>query len=257
MVELCFLVPVYNHAEGICNTIEALAKYQRTCIVVDDGSESTCRNAIASLGEQHSWVHVIHRPQNAGKGAAVKTGLSAAADLGFSHALQVDADEQHDLSAIDVFIEQSGVYPDATILGTPVFDISVPKVRHYSRYLTHVWVWINTLSFSIKDAMCGFRIYPVEATVALCNSTTTGDRMDFDTEVLVRLYWRGMKFINLPVRTYYPEDGVSHFRMLQDNWLITKMHARLFAGMLLRSPLLLKRLLKRRLKNAHASGLSE
>ena len=241
MNKYCFLVPVFNHTEGIRNTIARLAKYQLDCIVVNDGSEQVCHDAIATLARQHDWLHVIHRLTNCGKGAAVKAGLALAAELGFTHALQVDADEQHDLTAIAALIEQSNTKPGATILGVPVFDASVPKIRHISRYLTHIWVWINTLSFSIEDSMCGFRIYPLKPTLDVIDEVRLGDRMDFDTEILVRLHWLGMKFVSVPVNICYPVDGISHFHMVRDNWLITKMHTRLFFCMLPRLPTLLKR----------------
>jgi hypothetical protein len=65
--------------------------------------------------------------------------------------------------------------------------------------------------------------------------------MDFDTEVLVRLYWRGREVVNLPTPVTYPRDGVSHFDVWRDNLRISRMHARLFFGMLLRAPRLLLR----------------
>ncbi|WP_315982747.1 hypothetical protein [Aliamphritea spongicola] len=109
-------------------------------------------------------------------------------------------------------------------------------MRYYGRYLTHVWVWINTLSFSIRDTMCGFRLYPLAPLVTQFNEEHCGDRMDFDTEVLVRWYWRGGLVINQPVNVRYPLDGVSHFDVWRDNVLITVMHSRLFFGMLRRLP---------------------
>ncbi|MDP2784431.1 MAG: glycosyltransferase family 2 protein, partial [Sulfurimicrobium sp.] len=69
-------------------------------------------------------------------------------------------------------------------------------------------------------------------------------RFDFDTEVAVRLCWRGIRPINIatPVKYLRPEDGgVSHFNYLRDNVLLTGMHTRLFFGFLLRLPLLLWR----------------
>ena len=45
----------------------------------------------------------------------------------------------------------------------------------------------------------------------------------------------------LPAGNLYPADGISHFRLWQDNLLISRMHARLFGGMLLRAPALLWR----------------
>jgi hypothetical protein len=68
--------------------------------------------------------------------------------------------------------------------------------------------------------------------------------MDFDIEVLVRLHWHGVSMRWLPTRVSYPVDGVSHFRLVRDNWLITRMHTRLFFGMLRRAPGLLARRLR-------------
>ena len=93
---------------------------------------------------------------NQGKGGAVQTGLLTADKLGFTHAIQVDADGQHDLNDIKTLIKLGKTHPNSLISGRPVYDESVPKVRLYSRYITHFWVWIETLSFSVKDSMCGF-----------------------------------------------------------------------------------------------------
>ena len=93
-------------------------------------------------------------------------GFSAAWQRGYSHALQIDADGQHALGDISTFIEEARRHPQALICGRPVFDRSMPAVRPYGRYLTHGLVWLNTLSFSIPDSMCGFRVYPLAPVIA-------------------------------------------------------------------------------------------
>jgi hypothetical protein len=168
-------------------------------------------------------------------------GFRAAAARGHTHVLQIDADGQHAAADIPLFLEQARRRPDAVIAGCPVYDESVPRARLYGRYATHVWVWINTLSLDIRDSMCGFRVYPLASLLPLLDATRIGRRMDFDSDVIVRLHWRGVPVVNQPTRVTYPLDGVSHFRMLRDNVRISLMHARLFVGMLLRSPLLLWR----------------
>src|SRR4029450_12982492 len=90
-----------------------------------------------------------------------------AAEAGYTHALQIDADGQHQVSEIPRFLEQAAAYPQALIVGCPAYGKAVPSLRLYLRYLTHVWVWINTLSLQIKDSMCGFRVYPLPAMMAL------------------------------------------------------------------------------------------
>jgi len=93
--------------------------------------------------------------------------------------------------------------------------------------------------------MCGFRIYPLQPVVDLINQVRMGNRMDFDPEVMVRLHWRGIHIVNVATRIHYPQDGVSHFKLLLDNVLISKMHTRLFFGMMARLPLIFWKRLSR------------
>ena len=236
----CAVVPVYNHERTLPGVVAALLADDLPCVLVDDGSSPEAATVIDRLTE-HPSVYLHRHEANQGKGAAVISGLREAARLGFSHALQVDADGQHDLGRVGLFLDRASQAPDAIICGYPQYDASVPKGRLYARYLTHVWVWINTLSTSIRDSMCGFRVYPLAPTLALINAEPLGSRMDFDTEILVRLHWRAQPMVWLPTRVIYPADGISHFRLWQDNLLISRMHARLFGGMLLRAPALLWR----------------
>ena len=171
--------------------------------------------------------------------------MRAALAAGYTHALQVDADGQHTLTDVPQFIEAARSSPQAVICGYPVFDASIPKVRLYGRYLTHAMVWLQTLSFEVKDSMCGFRLYPLAAVAKLMQRSSIGPRMDFDTDILVKLYWQDVPLRWLPTRVRYPIDGVSHFRMVLDNLRMTTMHVRLLGGMLLRLPLLLGRKLTR------------
>ena len=80
--------------------------------------------------------------------------------------------------------------------------------------------------------MCGFRLYPLAPVQALMQRHPMGERMDFDTDILVRLYWAGVPMVWVPTPVRYSAQGVSHFRVWRDNWLISKMHARLFFAML-------------------------
>jgi glycosyltransferase involved in cell wall biosynthesis len=241
-MKVCAVIPVYNHGEAVGAVVHAVRDHGLPCVLVDDGSEPGCAAVLDGLAREDSAnVEVVRLPQNEGKGGAMMAGLRAARDRGFTHALQIDADGQHDTRDIPRFLELSKGSPDTLVCGTPVYDASVPKGRLYGRYATHIWVWINTLSFAIRDSMCGFRVYPLAPTVALIDSVRIGKRMDFDVEVLVRLFWRGMRILNQPTQVRYPTDGISHFDVLWDNVRISGMHARLFFGMLVRLPLLLWR----------------
>ncbi|HDX8346145.1 TPA: glycosyltransferase family 2 protein [Aeromonas dhakensis] len=228
----CLLIPCYNHAGPLAAVLARLAEFKLPCLLVDDGSEPVAAAALDALAAQHPWVSLLRHSHNQGKGGAVMTGLRHAHELGFSHALQVDADGQHDLTDLPALLAEARQHPAALVSGRPLYDDSVPKGRLYGRYITHVWVWIETLSFAIKDSMCGFRVYPLAPTCALLERVTLGRRMDFDTEVMVRLHWAGVPMRFVPTRVIYPVDGRSHFRLFRDNLDISWMHTRLVCRLL-------------------------
>lgn len=237
----CVLIPCYNHGAMIASVLSRLAPFGLPCLVVDDGSEAITRQELERLAAEQPQMTLIRLAQNAGKGAAVIRGLEACARAGYTHAMQVDADGQHAIEDIPKLLALAERHPDALISGQPIYDDSIPRSRLYGRWVTHVWVWIETLSLQLKDSMCGFRVYPVAPTLRLAARETLGKRMDFDTEVMVRLYWQGNTSIFLPTRVTYPQDGLSHFDALKDNVRISLMHTRLFFGMLPRMPGLLFR----------------
>lgn len=228
----CILIPCYNHAGPLAAVLARLAEFKLPCLLVDDGSEPVAAAALDALAAQHPWVSLLRHSHNQGKGGAVMTGLRRAHELGFSHALQVDADGQHDLTDLPALLAEARQHPAALVSGRPLYDDSVPKGRLYGRYITHVWVWIETLSFAIKDSMCGFRVYPLASTCALLERVALGRRMDFDTEVMVRLHWAGVPMRFVPTRVIYPVDGRSHFRLFRDNLDISWMHTRLVCRLL-------------------------
>lgn len=243
-MKLCAVIPVYNHEHAVGAVVASLRQQGLSVILVDDASTTACAKVLDGLAAVNpEYVHLERHALNQGKGGAVMTGFKAAAKLGFSHVLQLDADGQHSSHDIPAFIQAANNHPDAVICGYPVFDDSIPKARFYGRYATHIWVWINTLSLRIRDSMCGFRIYPLAPVLALMERCRLGKRMDFDTEILVRLDWAGVPIINQATHVGYPTDGISHFRVWLDNTLISTMHTRLFFGMLPRIPKLLWRLL--------------
>lgn len=236
----CAVIPVFDHERPIEAVVTGVARSGLPVLLVDDGSSDSCAGELQRLSQRPN-VTLLRHPVNLGKGAAVLSGMRAASEQGFTHALQIDADGQHTLADVSRFVEEARRHPEAVICGQPVFDASIPQARYYGRYLTHAMVWLETLSFEIRDSMCGFRLYPLQAVTDLTARTRIGARMDFDTDILVRLHWRGVPTRWIATSVSYPADGVSHFRMFFDNVRMTSLHVRLTLGMLVRSPVLLWR----------------
>lgn len=241
------LIPSYNPGPQVLSTVhKARAQWTPVWVVVDGSTDGT-GDALKAMATQDPGLRVIVLPDNRGKGAAVLEGLSMAAESGFSHALTMDSDGQHPAEAIPEFMAVSRQHPGAMILGKPVFGPEAPALRVNGRKVSNGWANLETLWMGVGDSLYGFRVYPIAPLIRVMRTNRFMRRFDFDPEAVVRLCWAGVKPINIdaPVRYLSAEEGgISHFRYLRDNTLLTWMHARLFLGFLLRLPLLIWRRLR-------------
>lgn len=248
---ICLVIPHFDHLEQLRRILPMLVAEGFPLVVVDDGSPEHSFKGLKLLLEETAPRSILVRhDENLGKGGAVMTGLAKAQEAGFTHALQIDADGQHDIKGIKTLAAQAELYPGSLICGKPVFDASISRLRYYSRYITLYLVWLETLSREIHDALCGLRLYPLAETTVLVKRGGIGTRMAFDPEILVRAVWAGIPLKYVPVNVIYPEDGKSHFHYLRDNLGIAWMHIRLVAGMLIRFPRLIRQ------NRSRSSGLT-
>ncbi|NBB14688.1 glycosyltransferase [Caulobacter sp. SLTY] len=228
----CAVIPAYNHYLRLGPVIEGLRALELPVFVIDDGNVEPAQSGLAAFHAPERGVEVVRKPVNEGKGAAVIDGLRLAAGRGFTHALQIDADGQHEPAQAARFLELARANPTAVVTGAAVYDETVPKARKFGRYITHFWVWVETASLDIADSMCGFRLYPLGSTVKMLSQERIGPRMQFDTEILVQLHWRRVPVINVLVKVIYPPDNTSNFAMLEDNVRISLMHL----GLIVQAP---------------------
>lgn len=257
-MRICAIVPSHNHHAEIGRIVARLREAGLPVFVIDDGSDEPARSVIAALHDASTGVAVTRLDPNRGKGTAVIRGFELALQAGFTHALQIDADGQHDLDVLPRMLTAARQHSEAVICGRPHYDDSIPLSRRIGHWVTDFWVWIETLSFRIVASMCGFRIYPLAAVRTVIDRERVGQRMDFDTDILVRLFWRGTPPLLVPVKVIYPPGNSSNFELLADNWRIAKMHTRLVVTMLFRLPSVLSHRPPRLTADAsHWSGLRE
>lgn len=236
------VIPSYNTGCLLIDTVrQALDAWTPVWVVIDgstDGSAAT----LATLAAVDSRLTVINRKHNGGKGAAVLSALRRAESMGFSHMLVMDSDGQHPAAFIGRMMAISASNPGVMVLGRPVFGTDAPAARIYGRRLSNFWANVETLWAGIGDSLFGFRVYPVGPLLDVMMRTRWMRRFDFDPEAAIRLCWSGIRPVNLDVPVRYPssaDGGVSHFRYVRDNLLLTWMHLRLLCGLLSRTPHLL------------------
>jgi len=228
-MQYCFVIPHFNHADQLERFLPTLRQSKISCIIVDDGSHLEAFNALQRITDGADSLHLLRQPTNRGKGAAVITGCYYARSLGFTHAIQIDADGQHQPGDAERFIALSRSHPTAIISGLPQFNDSAPAARRYGRKISTFWTNLETLSLDIKDALCGFRIYPLDTVEHLVDHYHIGARMDFDTDILVKSKWSGFPLLYIETEVHYLDAGVSHFHYLRDNLRLIALHVRLLA----------------------------
>ena len=244
------LIPSFNSGPKLAETVRAaLAHWPEVWVVVDGSTDGSGKALLAGASEDAGGPRVLVLPENRGKGAAVLHGLRAAAAEGFTHALTMDADGQHPAERIPAFMAASRADPEAMVLGVPVFGPEAPALRVRGRRVSNWWAGLETGWAGIGDSLYGFRVYPIAPVLEAIEETGWMRRFDFDPEAAVRLCWRGVGAVNLPAPVRYipaAEGGVSHFRYLRDNALLTWRHTRRVLGALARLPRLFRRRRPRR-----------
>jgi uncharacterized protein (DUF2062 family) len=196
-------------------------------VVVDDGSTDDTRAILAS-SVAASDVTVVTRPRNRGKGAALRTGFAAAADAGFTHAVTIDTDGQHDAAEIPRLLARAREAPDALMIGHR--DESAPGYPARSllgRRLSNLFIRMES-GVRVGDSQCGMRVYPLGLVAAV---RARAGRFGFETEIVTRAGWAGCAVLEVPVACRYlpPGERVSHLRPVVDTLRAIGMHARLLA----------------------------
>ena len=241
-----FVIPVYRHGSTLQAVVNSIAAFGYPIIVVDDGNDEENRAFITEVAEKNQQVSVVRLEKNSGKGSAMIAGVLKADEMGLTHILQLDSDGQHDAKKASRFLEVSQQNPDAIICCYPEYEADAPKKRVNGRKVANGWIHIVTFSRDIKDAMIGFRIYPVKEFINVYKRTLYIDsRMGFDIEVLVRMYWHGVPVISEPVKVFYPADGISNYNYFTDTVRVSWVYTRLCLELIFRAPVLIFRKIKR------------
>lgn len=212
-----FLIPVYNHGRRLAGVIQQALSLEIPVLVVDDGSTDDSHE----VARRFEGVTVLQHERNLGKGAALLTGLRAAARQA-DYAITIDADGQHSpddaLLLVEAIPDDGDDGDQAIIIGrrTGMERRHVPWTSRFGRLFSNFWVRLAG-GPRLEDSQSGFRVYPIARTLSF---KTRGRRYQFEVEILPVASWHRIPIIEVPVRVSYPPEGerVSHFRPFVDFW---------------------------------------
>jgi len=204
-----WIVPVYNHGDRVAAVVAAAAAFGAPVFVVDDGSTDSG----PTIPGRMEGIRLLRHRFNRGKGAALLTGMRAAAETA-DWAVTIDADGQH--RPADVLALLAAIAPGRRpiVVGRRCGMGRAPWTSRFGRGFSNFWVRCAG-GPHLADTQSGFRVYPLPETLAL---DVRARRYQYEIEVLVRARWHGIEVIEAPVGVAYgrPGERVSHFRPFYD-----------------------------------------
>lgn len=205
------LIPTYNNAVTLESVLLHVIQYAGDrVLVVDDGSTDRTAEILSSI----EGVHRVRIPVNKGKGNALRVGFAKARELGWTHAITIDSDGQHDPADLPAMARAIKEDPNAMVMGARDMGKSeIPGKSSFGNKFSNFWFLVET-GIRLPDTQTGYRGWPLEA---MGRIKTISDRFGFEVESIVKLAWNDVPFKVVPVSVRYDfPERVSHFNPLKD-----------------------------------------
>jgi len=209
----CILIPAYNAAATLRPVVEECLLHGLPLVVVDDGSRDATVAVLEGLA-----VTVLHHDRNRGKGAALRTGFDWALADGYTGIITLDADGQHDPTAIPRLAAAAAAGQFGILLASrqSQFEQMAGLRKHWNRF--GVWCMRKRTGFEISDSQSGFRYYRADLLRAV---RMERDGYDLEMELLMKCWRAGFAIGCLPVPARVADGrSTSHYRAVRDTWNI-------------------------------------
>ncbi len=219
------IAPTFNNATTLPQVLAAIHSLGLPIIVINDGSTDNTSQILSDF-QRRCGIRLVIHPQNQGKAAALQTGFCTAEELGFTHALTIDTDGQHNPADVPQLLQTARENPRAIVLGTRDLQTAgYPYLSRAGRYLSNLLIRAQS-GATIYDSQCGLRVYPL---AQIRNIPCRAPRYGLETEILTRASWAKVSIVQVPVSCQYfpPAERVTHFRPVADTLSAVAMHTRL------------------------------
>lgn len=209
MSSVCILIPAYNAEKTVLAVVSECCLQGFPVVVVDDGSTDSTSRVLEGAS-----VTVLRHPQNLGKGAALRSGFVWALTQGFEAVVTLDADGQHDPTAISKLVESAldGKYGILIASRFSSFEEMAGLRKFWNRF--GVWCMRKRTGFEISDSQSGFRYYLSNLLSAV---SCEKQGYDLEMELLMKAWKKGFSIGSLPVPPRVADGrSTSHYRPVRD-----------------------------------------
>ncbi len=218
-LKVLVLIPSYNNAPKLKAVLNDVLGYTSSVLVVNDGSSDETPQIL----EDYPQIEILHHQENQGKGVALKTGIDWALENAYDYLISIDSDGQHLAKDLGAFLDKIEEEPGAMIVGARNMESAdgVPGGSSFGHKFSNFWFKLET-GVSLPDTQSGYRLYPLSHFKKMRFITT---RYEFEIESIVRLSWKGVPMLWVPIEVKYPDDRITHFRKFWDFFRISLLNS--------------------------------
>lgn len=212
--KVLIIVPTYNEAENLPITIQKIFAAVPDCdlLVVDDGSPDGTGQIAELIAATDPRIHVLHRADKSGLGAAYIAGFGWALDSGYAQIVEMDADGSHPAESLPAMIaSMTGEHVGLTIgsrwaPGGSVVDW--PKQREALSRAANFYARV-ALGIRVRDSTAGFRVYQSEVLRGIDFSEVDSKGYCFQIDLTLRTLAAGYRIVEVPIVFEERQFGVS------------------------------------------------
>jgi dolichol-phosphate mannosyltransferase len=196
------VMPTYNEADNLAWIVGRMrvAQPEVDVLVVDDNSPDGTGKLADELAVADAAVHVLHRSEKAGLGAAYKHGFAVAMAAGYDVIGEMDADGSHQPEQLhllrDALADADLVIGARWIPGGSV--VNWPRRRELLSRGGNLYVRM-LLGVKVRDATAGFRLFRRSTLEAIDLESVESTGYVFQTDMVVRCLRRGMRVSEVPI----------------------------------------------------------
>lgn len=211
------IVPAYNEAAVIRQTVERLLQKKYSVVVVDDASVDNTRKTLLGLP-----IHYIKHLSNLGQGAALRTGIEFAVKKNAAFVVSFDADGQHDVDDIEKMTDWLINENADIVFGSRFIEGAFTNAPAPRKLILKAARFINYLASGIllTDANNGLRVMTRETALKM---KITENRSSHNAQVQNLVYQHKLTYTECPVNIAYTDysrkkgvRNISSIRILYD-----------------------------------------
>lgn len=205
-MNLSIIIPAYNEANSIRNTVIELETYMTSyagdaededweLVLVNDGSTDNTLEIIKELAQEKTWIKIVDLVINAGRGKALRKGISAAEG---SIIITLDADLSYAPFHIERLVEKlnhenadivaaSAYRSDGSVKNVPLNRLLISKLGN--RILSHMF------GENLTVLTCIVRAYKKDFIKKI---DLHSNNKDIHLEILYKAKMLGAKVVEIP-----------------------------------------------------------